>query len=373
MKPTLLVGLFKPPEELSAAVAMELLYFYALAHQTSFDVRWIKSRSIQELIIKPLATKLQAVTLPPTEEGAEPTPALRILGGARVTKLETSADGRVTSLSYSSGGWIPGVQEEQTVDELDGCVLALGAKGMKAVVSGSPALARAAPELCAAGALGGIDVISCRIWLDKTVATRTPANVFSRFPQLRGAGGTFFMLDQLQNEEPQLLWGEDEVQGSVVACDFYNAGGLCPLSDADIVSLLMDELLPSAVPEFRRAVVVDSFVARYPAAVSWFSPGSFSSRPPLQTSVPNLVCAGDWVRLGDRETKAKGLCQERAYIAGLEAANQLARNGALGGKSKEHVVLEIRDDEPQVVVGRAVNKLFMEALRPLGLDSPWVR
>ena len=33
LKPTLLVGLFKPPEELSAAVAMELLYFYALAHQ----------------------------------------------------------------------------------------------------------------------------------------------------------------------------------------------------------------------------------------------------------------------------------------------------------------------------------------------------
>ena len=45
--------------------------------------------------------------------------------------------------------------------------------------------------------------------------------------------------------------------------------------------------------------------------------------PLLQTSVPNLVCAGDWVRLGDRETKAKGLCQERAYISGLEAANQV--------------------------------------------------
>mmetsp|Transcript_22168 Transcript_22168/g.66547 ORF Transcript_22168/g.66547 Transcript_22168/m.66547 type:complete len:352 (+) Transcript_22168:144-1199(+) len=41
LKPTLLVGLFKPPEELSAAVTMELLYFYALAHQTSFDVRWL--------------------------------------------------------------------------------------------------------------------------------------------------------------------------------------------------------------------------------------------------------------------------------------------------------------------------------------------
>ena len=42
IRPTLLVGLFKPPEELSAAVTMELLYYYALAHQTSFDVKWIK-------------------------------------------------------------------------------------------------------------------------------------------------------------------------------------------------------------------------------------------------------------------------------------------------------------------------------------------
>ena len=33
IRPTLLVGLFKPPEELSAAVTMELLYYYALAHQ----------------------------------------------------------------------------------------------------------------------------------------------------------------------------------------------------------------------------------------------------------------------------------------------------------------------------------------------------
>eukprot|EP00873_Tetraselmis_striata_P020403 jgi/Tetstr1/440667/TSEL_028976.t1 len=59
VRPTLLVGLFKPPEELSAAVAMELLYYYALAHQTSFDVRWIKGRSIAETIINPLALRLR--------------------------------------------------------------------------------------------------------------------------------------------------------------------------------------------------------------------------------------------------------------------------------------------------------------------------
>jgi hypothetical protein len=36
------VGLFAPPEELSAAVTIETLYFYALAHQSDFDVCWCK-------------------------------------------------------------------------------------------------------------------------------------------------------------------------------------------------------------------------------------------------------------------------------------------------------------------------------------------
>ena len=59
LRPILLVGLFKPPEELSAAVTMELLYYYALAHQDSFDVRWIKSKSIAEQLLAPLSERLQ--------------------------------------------------------------------------------------------------------------------------------------------------------------------------------------------------------------------------------------------------------------------------------------------------------------------------
>lgn len=60
LRPTLLVGLFKPPEELSAAVTMELLYYYALAHQDSFDVRWIKSKSVAEQLLAPLSQRLCA-------------------------------------------------------------------------------------------------------------------------------------------------------------------------------------------------------------------------------------------------------------------------------------------------------------------------
>jgi uncharacterized protein with NAD-binding domain and iron-sulfur cluster len=240
---------------------------------------------------------------------------------------------------------------------------------------GSPRLAKAAPELCAAASMDAIDVIAVRLWLDTTVETRTPANVFSRFPALRGAGGTFFMLDQLQGDEPELLWGGDAPQGSVLACDFYNAGGLLPLSDEEIVKTLMDELLPSAVPAFGSAKVVDAHVARYAGAVTWFSPGSYDKRPPLQTSVSNLVCAGDWVRMGEREHGAKGLCQERAFVSGLEAANALARDGALGvGHGRQAGVLPIRDDEPQVVLGRRLNKAVADGLGRFGLPaSPWVR
>jgi len=123
---------------------------------------------------------------------------------------------------------------------------------------------------------------------------------------------------------------------------------------------------------FGRAVV-DSYVKRFPGAVTWFSPGSYHSRPPLQTSVANLVCAGDWVRMGDREHGAKGLCQERAYVSGLEAANKLARDGHLNANTRQHPVLAIREDEPQVVLGRQVNKQIMDAVKPFGLASPWVR
>jgi hypothetical protein len=40
---------------------------------------------------------------------------------------------------------------------------------------------------------------------------------------------------------------------------------------------------------------------------------------------------------------------------------------------REHVVIPIRADETQVVVGRALNKRVMDALELFGLASPWVR
>ena len=87
--PRRLVGLFKPPEELSALVVMELLYYYALAHQDSFDVRWIKNGTVADSLIQPLAERLEG------EHG------LIIKGGTRVTSMSRLDDGKI-SLEYSS-------------------------------------------------------------------------------------------------------------------------------------------------------------------------------------------------------------------------------------------------------------------------------
>merc|ERR1711966_117524 len=205
------------------------------------------------------------------------------------------------------------------------------------------------------------------------MGARSPANVFSRFSELRGAGGTFFMLDQLQEENLAGLWGADgdddgadgAALGSVVACDFYNAGGLMSLRDEDLVDILVKDLLPSAVPRFADAQLVDSWVGKYGGVVSWFSPGSYTSRPPLEgagnDSLPNVKCAGDWVRMGDREHGAKGLCQERAFVSGFEAANSLMKD-TTREVFKPHQVLAVREDELQFKLGVQANNQVMKYL-----------
>jgi uncharacterized protein with NAD-binding domain and iron-sulfur cluster len=361
LRPILLVGLFKPPEELSAAVTMELLYYYALAHQDSFDVRWIKRKSIAEQLLAPLSQRLRHQH------------HLEVLGGTLASRLNVSPNGRsvssVETLSVSSG-------RSAVIKAVDAVVLAVGAKGMGALMANSPECAALSPELVQAGHLNAIDVVSVRLWLDRKVPVADPANVLSRCPALQGSGATFFMLDQLQADSQQELWGADPVQGSVVASDFYNATAIAELSDQGIVDSLMQELLPMVQPAFRTAQVVDQEVQRYPGSVSLFSPGSFQQRPPLETSVASIVCAGDWVRMGDREFGAKGLCQERAYVCGLEAGNSLLRREIISGTTPSqalpHPVIPIRADEPQVVLGRTINKRVMDQLDLFGLKYPWL-
>ena len=166
----------------------------------------MRSKSINEHMVVPLARRLID------------NHGLTLLDACRVQRVSVRADtNAVDAISYvGRDGAAAG-----SVDGVAACALAVGAKGLNAILRGSDELAKSAPELPLAASLGAIDVISVRIWLDTYVRTRTPANVLSRSEGLRGAGGTYFMLDQLQSDYERELWGGDEPRGSVLACDFY--------------------------------------------------------------------------------------------------------------------------------------------------------
>ena len=341
---------------------MELLYYYALAHQDSFDVKWIKQKSIPELIVNPVLTKLV------NEYN------LTVVSNAKVNKLNLR-DNNIDSIEYvdtKSGNTVK-------IDEVVGCCLAVGANGLKNILSSSPEVARVSPELARAASMNSISCISTRLWIDKKITTRSPANVMANFEDARGAGATFFMLDDLQKEHILDLWGGNAtaVDGSVIAVDFYNAEALLPLSNDEILKIILDRMLPNVLPEIKSARVLDSHVYKAKDAVTWFSPGSYTKRPTVTfKSISNLVYAGDWVKL-DMDTEAvvaKGLCQERAYVSGIAAGSALVKKGLFDGiRSVKSNIIPIRQDEVQVLIGRKINKSIMDFLRPLGLASPWVR
>jgi hypothetical protein len=118
------------------------------------------------------------------------------------------------------------------------------------------------------------------------------------------------------------------------------------MSDSSLISLLTKNLLPSAVSSFSSATLVDSWVQRYPSAVTHFSPSSYLSRPPLlgDPLLPTVKFAGDVVRMGDLEHGAKGLCQERAYVSGLRAGEVLVKEvEGVDGKKWDEPVIEVRE------------------------------
>jgi hypothetical protein len=67
--------------------------------------------------------------------------------------------------------------------------------------------------------------------------------------------------------------------------------------------------------------------------------------------------------MGDREHGAKGLCQERAFVSGLEAANALlADTVEEAANYKKATVLPVRPDETQFQAGVALNRQVMKYL-----------
>ena len=311
-EPMLLVGLFAPGEQCSAAAALGMLYYFILAHQPDFDVRWCRG-TVGEMIFRPWLKQIE-------QAGG------RILPNRRVSDVILAADDRIS-----------GVVCGDEVFAADAVIFAVGVTGMKKIVAGSRTLQTRA-EFRNLSNLGGIDILAVRLWCDRKVQVPLPSNACFGFHPT--TGWTFFDLNTLHDE----YWDEPN---TVVEVDFYHANQLLHLEDEAIIPMVQRDLA-TCVPAFRDAQVIDHSIIRLPQAVSHFAPGSYRYLLPAVTPFKNVFMSGDWI-----VNRHGSWSQEKAYVTGLEAANKVIEYLGQGSKAK---ILPIEPDEPHIQAARMLNR-----------------
>jgi uncharacterized protein with NAD-binding domain and iron-sulfur cluster len=319
-EPMLLVGLFAPGEQCSAAAALGMLYYFILAHQPDFDVVWCRG-TVGEMIFKHWVERIQQV------------------GGRVLTNK------RVSDIILDRTGKAKGVVCTDEVFEADAVIFGVSVSGMKKIVSGSPTLQHYR-EFRDLKNLGAIDVLATQVWFDRKVSIRHPSNACFGFDAT--TGWTFFDLNALQDEY------RDE-PGSVIEADFYHANQLLAVSDEQIVEKVHHDLA-TCIPAFREAKVIDSSVIRVPQGVTHFAPGSYQYLMPAVTSIENVFMSGDWI-----VTRHGSWSQEKAYVTGLEAANIVI---SYLGRGRNANIIPVEPDEPHIELARTINK----TVRDLGKD-----
>jgi uncharacterized protein with NAD-binding domain and iron-sulfur cluster len=316
-EPMLLVGLFAPGEQCSAAAALGMLYYFILAHQPNFDVVWCRG-TVGEQIFRPWIDRIQQV-------------GGRVLTNQRVTDLliEPDASGAKPKVSKVVCG------EESFA--ADAVIFAVGVTGMQKIVSTSASL-RQFPEFCNLMNLGAIDVLATRLWFDRKVTVPLPSNACFGFDTT--TGWTFFDLNTLHDE-----WRDEP--GSVIEADFYHANQLLPMPDEQLIAKVHRDLT-TCIPGFGAAQVIDRSVVRLPKAVTHFSPGSYPSMLPGTTPIQNVFMSGDWII-----NRHGSWSQEKAYVTGLEAANRVIQQF---GKGTSASIIPIESDEPHIQLARRLNQ-----------------
>lgn len=315
-EPMLLVGLFAPGEQCSAAAALGMLYYFILAHQADFDVKWCRG-TVGAQIFKPWVDQIEKA------------------GGQILTQH------RVTDLRMGEQGKITGVVCGEKILEADAVIMAVGISGLQKIVMGSSTLQQY-PEFRNVMNLSSIDVLATRLWLDRHVKIPYPSNACFGFHPT--TGWTFFDLNALHDEY-------QSESGTVLEADFYHANQLLPQDDNAIVQQIHRDL-STCIPALKTAAVVEHSVIRLPRAVSHFAPGSYRYFLKTSTPIPNLFMSGDWII-----TQHGSWSQEKAYVTGLEAANAVIRQV---GQGQPATVIPVEPDEPHLQIARQINQLVRQ-------------
>lgn len=311
-EPMLLVGLFAPGEQCSAAAALGMLYYFILAHQNNFDVVWCRG-TVGEKIFKPWVQQIEKA------------------GGKVLT------DRRVNDVILNESGRAAGVICEGERFEADAVIFAVSVSGMKKIVAGSHILNRYG-EFRDLMNLGGIDVLATRLWFDRQIEVPLPSNACFGFD--RTTGWTFFDLNALHDEYK-------EESGTVIEADFYHANQLLPMSDEQIAAKVHRDLT-TCLPQFREATVIDRAIIRVRQGVTHFSPGSYQYLLSARTPITNLFMSGDWIVTGHGSWS-----QEKALVTGLEAANLIVDYFGIGQKA---AIIPVEPDEPHIQIARSFDR-----------------
>ena len=330
-EPMILTGLFAPGSECSAAAALGMAYFFVLSNQKAFDVRWCKG-NIGDQIMDPWIDQMKSGTNP-----------VQFQMSTRVTGFDVDVDPesnkpKICTVKCTVDG---GKELEIEADEV---IFAVGAAALNAMARNSPQLSQFS-EFRNFANLRGTSVLATRIFLDRTIRTPYTANACWGFD--RGVGMTFFNIGELHGEN---FPNADETPGSVIEVDYYHADTLLVMSDEQIAKKVKQDLNTMLGVDTAAAKVVDAAIVRLPNAVNWYFPGSYEDMPDVKSkSLANTYFAGDIVR-----TRHGSWSQEKAFVTGMEAANQIQ------GKSLDDGILPLSPDEPHVAFGRAAVKAFRQ-------------
>jgi isorenieratene synthase len=282
---------FNPEGEMSAAELLMMFHFYFMGNPEGL---------VFDVLDEPFSTALWV-------------PLRRYLEGLGV---QFRLGETVTSVGPRDGG--VGLQCEHGASvQADAVVLATSVEPLKRIISSSPELRDRiwrekidALELTAPFAVW-------RLWVDKPSAPgRSP------FAGTTGMG----MLDNISLYH--LFEGESRrwaarTGGAVVELHGY---GLPQGVDEASVRRELLEGLHQLYPELRGArVLSERFLLRQDCPS--FAPGSFQKRPPVETPFPQVVLAGDFVRL-----PIPTALMERAATSGFMAANQLLAGWEVQGQ-----------------------------------------
>ncbi|MQY31314.1 FAD-dependent oxidoreductase [Nocardia aurantia] len=244
------------------------------------------------------------------------TPLREYLTGPAVPGRVTVHTGvRVTEIRRPGSTGLRVLDDTGAALEVDAVVLATDIAGLRDIVTASPELGIPPWRAAIAELATAPPFLVHRLWLDHPVAADRPA--------FMATGG----LDPLDNvsvleryERGAADWARRN-HGSVVELHAY---ALDSGMDDDPRGRLLDRL-HEIYPETAGATVLGATTLRH-ADCPRFAPGDFTGRPSIRTPDPDVVLAGDGIRID-----LPVALMERAATTGWTAANTLlARWGAAG-------------------------------------------